>query len=290
MCMLCVIPPHVTPDRDMLINSALNNPHGFGFAIAVPDEQRIISERSMNADESINRFLEVRSQYQDGYATWHARYATHGSKVIENCHPFVVGNDLRTYLSHNGILDVDVPKGDDRSDTRIFAEELIPALGGVTALDNPWVFDMLEDYTSGSKVAILTVDPKAKHELYLLNEHLGWEDSSGVWWSNQTCYLDAWVTDYRSKDFAKYDDEEYDVQAWLKASKQSNISKWINKPVDGKIQCGACDYVSTEKEVADYENACYNCGYCFECDAIASWCDCYTPSQHKAAGLWVPEY
>jgi hypothetical protein len=57
MCMLCVIPPHVVPSLDKLENSALNNPHGFGFAIAVPSEQRIIVERTMNADESINAVL-----------------------------------------------------------------------------------------------------------------------------------------------------------------------------------------------------------------------------------------
>jgi hypothetical protein len=57
MCMLCVIPPNVIPSRDKLEASALNNPHGFGFAIIIPSENRIHSERTMNADTSINRFL-----------------------------------------------------------------------------------------------------------------------------------------------------------------------------------------------------------------------------------------
>ena len=33
MCMLCVIPEGLIPDREKLENSALNNPHGFGYAI-----------------------------------------------------------------------------------------------------------------------------------------------------------------------------------------------------------------------------------------------------------------
>ena len=70
MCMLCVIPPNVIPSREKLENSALNNPHGFGFAIVVPSENRIHSERTMNADTSINRFLEMRAKYPEGYAMW----------------------------------------------------------------------------------------------------------------------------------------------------------------------------------------------------------------------------
>ena len=108
MCMLCVAAPGLVPDREKLENSALNNPHGFGWAIAIPSENRILQERTMNADDSINRFLEMRSYYPEGYAMWHARYATHGSKTVENCHPFAVGNDERTYLAHNGILDISI--------------------------------------------------------------------------------------------------------------------------------------------------------------------------------------
>ena len=145
MCMLCVVPPNVIPNLDYMDEAAYNNPHGFGFAIAVPSEQRIIVEKHMDATTNILRFIELRTQYPQGYAMWHARYATHGAKTVDNCHPFQVGHDARTYLAHNGILDVHIPKTDDRSDTRVFAEELLPAIGGVTALDNEWVWDMMEE-------------------------------------------------------------------------------------------------------------------------------------------------
>jgi glutamine amidotransferase len=117
-------------------NSALNNPHGFGFAIAVPNENRIIVEKSMDADESINRFLALRAIYTDGYAMWHARFATHGSRTLENCHPFAIGHDDRTYLGHNGILSIAIPEKDDRSDSKVYSEELIPRMCGDNALDD----------------------------------------------------------------------------------------------------------------------------------------------------------
>ena len=64
MCMLCVIPPNVIPSLEKLENSALNNPDGFGFAIVIPNEKRIHAERTMNADTSISRFMEMRKNTQ----------------------------------------------------------------------------------------------------------------------------------------------------------------------------------------------------------------------------------
>ena len=286
MCMLCVIPPHVTPSRDKLENSALNNPHGFGFAIAVPSEQRIIVERTMSADESINRFLEVRKQYPEGYAVWHARYATHGSKVIENCHPFPVGGDQRTYLAHNGILNCEAPKNDDRSDTRIFADEVLPGIGGVTALDNDYVWEMLEDYTGGSKVAVLTVDPAAKHPLYLLNQHAGWEDTDGVWWSNQTCFLESWATAYRKKDSViGYYDGYYDMGYDTKGREYAKpgLAMDLDSAAEEVLECVNCQYVMDSTELMYADNTCYQCGYCFECTQGYMECDCYTPRTKQLA-------
>ena len=266
MCMLCVVPPGVIPSREKLENSALNNPHGFGFAIAIPEEHRIIRERTMNADESVNRFLELRNQYLTGYAMWHARYATHGSRTVLNCHPFVVGDDDRTYLAHNGILDIEIEPKDDRSDTRVFAEDLLPAIGGVTALDNDHVWRMLEDFTAGSKVAILTLDPKAKHQMYLLNEKAGKEDTTGVWWSNDSCYLDYGFADPRK-------------------SKGNNYSTWVTQKdydlfdseEDGYVvECPNCMGIMDDKDMLDNDYSCLYCMYCFDCELDYGSCLCYT--------------
>lgn len=284
MCMLCVIPPKVMPSKDKLENSALNNPHGFGWAIAVPSEQRIISERTMNADESINSFLTARAQYMDGYAIWHARYATHGAKIVDNCHPFIVGNDKRTYLAHNGILDIDIPKLDERSDTRIFAEELLPAVGGVTALDNDWVWSMFEDYTSGSKIAVLTVDPAAKHSMYLINGQAGSEDESGVWWSNDSCYLDSWASAKPKSSAYAYSDKDYDFYA--KSGKELAISK-NSQDSEEEIDiyvCHNCNGYFDENELEEFEDTCPQCGFCFDCLSEYLECNCW-----KSAGTSTPK-
>lgn len=249
MCMLCVVPPNVIPSREKLENSALNNPHGFGFAIVIPKEDRILVEHSMNADESINRFIEARGKYPEGYAMWHARFATHGSTTLDNCHPFKVGNDSKSYLAHNGVLSIIEPKGDLRSDTRIFAEDLLPHMGGVPALDNVQLWNMLEDFTSGSKVCVLTLNPNAKYQAYLLHEEKGWRDDSGVWWSNDTCYLgnERWMSKKPLDSFFSHDE----------------------------FRDGFC--VCCEEKLEDTDTMCMSCGTCQDCYAVATDCLCYTP-------------
>ena len=255
MCMLCVIPPNVIPSREKLENSALNNPDGFGFAIVIPSENRIHVERTMNADASISRFLEMREKYPEGYATWHARYATHGSTTVDNCHPFQVGiGNTQTYLAHNGILPVIEPTGDTRSDTRIFAEDILPTIGGVTSLDNEQVWNILEDFTQGSKVVILTIDPRAKHQCYLLHENKGWKDDSGVWWSNQSCHL---YTKPVATPFSY----------GLKDGKSEN---WVD--------CDTCEsFFEAEHMIDGY---CMQCGTCVDCKTYVTECLCYKGSNH----------
>ena len=267
MCMLCVIPPNVIPSREKLENSALNNPHGFGFAIVVPSEKRIISERTMNADESINNFLKLREQYREGYAMWHARYATHGTMTIDNCHPFKLGGkDKQTYVAHNGVLPTIEAKGENRSDTRIFVEDILPAMGGVTALDNPQLYNVIENFTSGSKVCVLTIDPRAQFQCYLIHEDRGKTDLSGVWWSNESCYLDwGWTYKTNSKPISfvsEIDDEE-------------------------SILCGSCNTLNNSIDV-EIDVMCRNCGICFDCSAYYDVCMCYKPSSadKKFYGGW----
>lgn len=256
MCMLCVIPPHTIPSREKLEASALNNPHGFGFAIVVPEDMRIISERTMDPDEAINRFLELRGKYSTGYAMWHARLATHGTMTVDNCHPFKVGESGHTYLAHNGVLPIEDPK-DIRSDTRVFAEDILAEIGGAPALDNPAIFEMIENFTSGSKVCVLTVDPRAEYQCYLIHEEKGWREDNGIWWSNTSCYMSSFSSSWKSDKDYKFFGDELDYEQCA--------------------QCKAEIDPAWRSELGD--ETCYFCGACLMCEAKAVDCLCYDPKE-----------
>jgi glutamine amidotransferase len=254
--MLCVVPPNVIPSKDKLMASALNNPHGFGFAIVVTKERRIIVEKTMNPDTAVNRFLELRAQYPDDYAMWHARLATHGSMTLDNCHPFPVGGDTQTYLGHNGILPVLEDKT-DRSDTRIFAEDVLASMGGVKALDNEQLLNIIEDFSTGSKLCILTVDPQAKQQCYLVHEDKGKVDEAGVWWSNDSCswtYGSYYTT---KKSYVPYAD------GYGMADDEDIYS------------CPNCRAILDEYMV-EY-GMCEFCQSCLDCSADYELCLCYDP-------------
>ena len=259
MCILIVCEPNSTPKAVDLHAGACSNPHGFGFAIHAGD--KIISERSMSAKKSIKRFLELRAQYPEGYAMWHARYATHGVKNEQNCHPFVVGGDDRTYLAHNGVLDVAIPAGDRRSDTRVFAEDTLPKLGGVSALDDETIWTMISKWASGNKIAVLTTDPSAQYPIYIVNENLGSWDNEGIWWSNQSHIRSLPkpppTTFYKPPLPIAWDMDTYnDIEDCLYCDKPTNMH--------------------------DNPYYCTNCDLCFECGTIVTDCMCYIPGWNVA--------
>ena len=253
MCLLVVCNPNSTPSREHLTTASCSNPHGFGFAIETPTG--IITERSMSAKKSINRFLELREQYPDGYAMWHARYATHGVKNESNCHPFKVGGtEYDTYLAHNGVLDILIPTNDKRSDTRIMAEELLPRLGGVSALDDDYIFDMVSSWSSGSKVAVMTNDPSAKHRLYIINESSGSWDDQGIWWSNKS-HLPVVPTTTKYT----YEPSAYDI---------------IDYTITDPYYCPNCQALL---DLEENDLWCTMCDSCLDCSTPVSDCLCWSP-------------
>ena len=257
MCLLVVASPNSTPKRKDLECASCNNPHGFGYAVITPNG--IVTGRGMSSKKVIKEFLEVRKQYPDSYAMFHARYATHGVKNEDNCHPFKVPNaNADTYLAHNGILDINISAGDRRSDTRIFAEDTLPAMGGVTALDDDHVWAMVSKWSLGSKIVIFTLDPSAKETCYIVNESAGHWDNEGMWWSNFT----------------------YQQSTWGNYALPSEASgKAHAKAIEEEI-CGTCLAYPFEDSNPYY---CEMCLTCYDCSgAYQDTCLCWTPEHDRS--------
>ena len=266
MCLLAVCSPGATPRKKDLENASCTNPHGFGYAVIA--DGKIISNRGMSSKKMIAEFLAVRRQYPDSYAMFHARYATHGVKNDENCHPFQVGGRSDTYLAHNGILDIDIHATDKRSDTRVFAEDTLPLIGGAPALDDDNVWKIVSRWASGSKVAVLTVDPRAKDNCYIINESSGHWDNEGMWWSNDTYKANAWI------GFIQKDTKQLATPSVMALE---------------DFECAKCRTIAFEDANPYY---CEMCFTCFDCEGTYNdSCLCYSPKanysptgRHKQEG------
>jgi hypothetical protein len=182
MCLLTFIPDYVSPDLERFAVAARNNPDGFGFSILERD--KFLTGHGMDFSEVANKFIDLRTKHF-GPAIFHFRWATHGSETVENCHPFYLGQDPKSMMGHNGILPVKIEKGDDRSDTRVFAQDIMPAVGGITALDDDDYFKRLSAWATGSKLVFLTNNEDTKHDWYIINEKDGHWDKD-MWWSNHS--------------------------------------------------------------------------------------------------------
>lgn len=193
MCLLTYFPPNAEVDASALSCGADCNPHGHGFAVVTP--MGIVVEKSLTDPEAlIQRFIEVRAQFPDTDALFHSRITTHGETSLENCHPFYVAHMGDTVLAHNGVLPGECTprKGDPRSDTRVLADGYMNAQ--FVALDNDKTRVRMEKWLGrGSKVLVLTTNPRYRKNAYLFNAKLG-EWAKGVWYSNDSYlpYVTSW--------------------------------------------------------------------------------------------------
>lgn len=262
MCLLCYYPPQVETNLDGLENSCLNNPDGFGWSALDADTGILSTFHSMNADETISKFAKFREQNPETHALFHARYATAGSISVDNCHPYQIGGGVNAVLGHNGHLSVSIPKGDQRSDTRVFAEDLLPERIG--SLDNKKRFRKLEKWAGGSKFVILNADPRLKKPVYLVNADLGhWFD--GVWYSN---------SDYKL-DYRWSFNSGYGFGASGFVASQSGAADFPGGYDDLSLAtCPACRY-EIDEDWAVKNGTCKACRFCFDCYELPTDCLCY---------------
>lgn len=242
MCMLTYVPGGTTPDPAALFNGAAVNDQGHGYAIVA--DTSLIVERGMDPADMIGSFLEARERHPDGPALFHSRWATHGTVTTDNCHPFQVGDDRDTAVAHNGVLPAGLRPGcgDDRSDTRVLAEDYLPtepfgSLGGSRSRAR-----LAKMITATNKLVILTVNRRYRSNAYLINESSGyWVD--GIWYSNN---------DFRSG---------------------------LGRYAAGAMWDGVCWSCEAVDALVD-DRYCRACGVCAECMDWSGVCDCYERYLH----------
>ncbi|WP_152611146.1 hypothetical protein [Amycolatopsis sp. MJM2582] len=267
MCMLTYLPEGIQPDVDALGNGASLNDHGHGYAIVA--DGRIFSGRGMQASAVIDEFAALRRLHPEGPALFHSRFATHGSVNISNNHPFPVGADERTLLAHNGVLPAGAQpvRGDDRSDTRIAADEIFSS-ALFSSFDDPKSRTHIERWLGRfNKVVILTIDPRYRQNGYIFNELAGVWDG-GTWYSN-----------YDFEDYRSYSSPGH--ASWWGLDEGCaccGIADSIDPESGLCLACGSCPVCGADE--GDCGRGCYRVllsAPCDECGSDIRYCPCPLP-------------
>jgi hypothetical protein len=197
MCLAIYKPANIKTDWDALEEGFHTNSHGAGFAYV--DNGRLITCKGyFTFDEFRDAYLPV----QDKQAAIHFRLATHGEHDANNCHPFLLSDDLA--MVHNGVLDIACNVNKKMSDTWHYAELVLQPMASRDPdfFSRPEVSFMGGAAIRGSKFIFLRADG-----------HFGiWNEESGhwaqdCWWSNNSYKPATWLRD--SKPITGFRREAY---------------------------------------------------------------------------------
>lgn len=304
MCLLTVFPggcPITDLHAERLENGCDRNGDGFGWALATPEA--ILTGHGLSADDVIAQFRRVRVQHPDAPALFHSRMATAGTVTVDNVHPFAVpGED--TVMAHNGVLPefFQPDKGDLRSDTRIMAEDWLPGAWATAerdwrlngrALDAPAWRRRFRGLLGTDKVAFLTVDPRYRKQLYIVNAERGhWLD--GAWWSNSSYepyvyYPGSWRSGPKPGDAGYKPYTPYYFQGRPEWDDITAAGEWVNHQGVVWIHNDRGIWCQVEEErrmpTPDLPARCSTCqtrGSVDPTSLICVWCNCC-----DACGEWI---
>lgn len=178
MCQAIVKPAGFLIDKSILELAWAQNNDGAGFAVKNSNNTITIHKGFFK----FKHFWKMYQHYEHLDCLIHFRYATHGTKDAENCHPFPIGDEAA--MIHNGILNHFLPSAlDKKSDTRILIEDfIVPAWKASKVsvhefLTQAGTHALIESLVAHNKLACLTTTG-----FIIFHEILG-EWSGGVWYS-----------------------------------------------------------------------------------------------------------
>lgn len=258
MCLIIASQNGVLPSADIIKRAAQDNPHGWGLMYAT---KRGIQVHKGMRNSALKPILERAKGLP---YVLHFRWATHGPKTVDNCHPFKVNRDL--WMAHNGIIQIDTTSVPLRSDSWHFAR----TLGDLLREEPDWLKDQkvfirdIEDFIGKSnKIAFL----RPSGELFIANEQAGTREGD-IWYSNSYSLWDSDDWEYRwtsAKSYAKKtvaamrfdapqdneDNDDYTRRTWRDWHTCDNC-----QDVDGKVRwytshsqylCELCESFMTER-------------------------------------------
>lgn len=114
---------HAVPTVDQFRRAMEKNPHGFALVYEY-EENKWASFKTMDKAEMLSFVTREICQKDWRRFMFHARYATHGSKSLANCHGFS-DTARQVYFMHNGILPIKA-EGDLTDSETFFKRIFVP--------------------------------------------------------------------------------------------------------------------------------------------------------------------
>ena len=181
MCLIITSKTGELPKQDILTRAWDGNPHGWGLMTAKEDQLKITKGLSKDdLDKAIKQQIVPGTPY-----VLHYRWATHGPKTRDNCHPFEVTPYL--YMAHNGVISGIEITDEARSDSYHFAAKLAEIGLDEETLQDKGVQDCIADWVGWSnKLAFMD----AQGRITIINEEMG-ETVGDIWYSNNLAIDEA---------------------------------------------------------------------------------------------------
>lgn len=256
-------------------NAWSQNPDGGGYGFIDTDNKLKVRKFMKLAD--MLKMYEQDVAACGGHSPFlvHFRLATHGSKNMDNCHPFFI--DEHTIMIHNGILPtINVDKS--MSDSYSFATNYLAKMP-TDWYDDEFLFDLVEEYCTGSKIVILTTRPSAQFSCYIVNQRSGnWSKDKSMWFSNNShCSPRSFVFGNTGK--AKQ-------TSFTSLNASYKTSDEVNKQLEseGYTRC----YFCSEYAVLEPDRICYECETCNRCNH--SYLSCLCLISEEINGMTQEDY
>lgn len=187
MCLIAVVP--VASDRQKVSNKWLEdvfvtNPDGFGFMYT--ENGKAIAARSVGKLKEFRKTWRWMESNVEGEFACHLRMRTHGTKGVENAHPYPVDTEdfdnASAYLMHNGVLRTGNEGDRTKSDTWHYISRYlrgVNAAAGELLWGEPSFLRLLGEAIGNNRFVVL--GPKGTMHIVNREQGLTW---NGMWLSN----------------------------------------------------------------------------------------------------------
>lgn len=268
MCIAIYKAKGVFVPEDHLRQGFKSNSDGCGLAWVNPRTHKIETYKSMDYLPWFNEYTRVVEEYNNPEMLIHFRITSKGKTTLDNCHPFVINNDMA--MIHNGtITKIHVDTASGESDTAVFARDWLGQLPKGWE-DNEPLKLMIEDFIGWSKIVIL----HRKKGPIFLNESKGvWNDDHTIWYSNKSyeTYKTTKTNNYNKTAALSYyggrdwDDYDYPFNHYSDLTKQSmtnNVPAVVTQDdTSALVKCNTCGkFKPTNKVYQSLADCiCYDC-------------------------------